>query len=185
MARVVAYLRVSTAEQTTDNQLHRILERYPHAEVHTEVMSGTKRRPVLEALLASLERGDTLISLSIDRLGRRVVEILQLLEGLEKRGVIVQTLRENLDMSTPIGRMVLTVMASVASLERELMAERTRTALAARKAAGVRLGRPKSFSPEKRATIVKLRAEGMKLKEIGVTVGLSVSRVSEVLKEAA
>jgi putative DNA-invertase from lambdoid prophage Rac len=80
------YSRVSTGKQDTANQLARLRELYPTAPIYEETASGAKRRPVLEGLLARLQKGDYLVVAALDRLGRKTSEILALIENLEKRG---------------------------------------------------------------------------------------------------
>lgn len=144
------YARVSTDTQTTDGQLTTITKAFPQASVVTETASGAKSRPILKALLGELNEGDTLIVAALDRLGRRTSEVLAIIEDLDQRGVILKSLREGVDYSTPVGRLVTQVLCSVAELERNLISERTKAGLEAAKAQGKQLGRPRG---EKHARI--------------------------------
>lgn len=180
----VIYSRVSTDKQDTENQLSRLREMHPDASVVEETASGAKRRPVLEGLLASLQKGDLLIVASLDRLGRRTSEVLRLIEDLERRGVILKSIREGVDYSTIAGRLVTQILVSVAEMERGLISERTKAALAAKKAKGMKLGREPIYSLATIARAKEMRAGGALLKDIARETGMSVSRVFEVTNQA-
>ena len=139
------YSRVSTDKQETQNQLSKLKELFPGAAVFEEVSSGAKARPVLQTLLASLHSGDILIVAALDRLGRRTSEVLALIEDLERRGVILKSIREGVDYSTIAGRLVTQILCACAEMERRLISERTKMALEARRKAGVKLGGPAKF----------------------------------------
>lgn len=179
------YSRVSTGKQDTGNQLASLRERYPNASIVEETASGAKERPLLAKLVAGLDTGDTLIVAALDRLGRRTSEILALIEGLDKRGITVISVREGADFSTPVGRMIMTVLLSVAQLERDLIGERTRMALQAKKAKGVKLGGPVKYGTEVVEKVRLLRNQGLTMRAIAVQVGLSASRVCELCQDAA
>ena len=116
------YSRVSTGRQDTANQLAKLRELYPAATVFEETASGAKRRPILESLLQLLKEGDQLIIAALDRLGRRTSEILALIEDLERRGVVLKSLREGLDYSSISGKLVTQILAACAEMERGLIA---------------------------------------------------------------
>lgn len=179
------YSRVSTGKQDTGNQLAALRERYPTAAIIEEVASGAKERPLLTKLVSGLDRGDTLIVAALDRLGRRTSEILALIEGLDRRGVTVISVREGADFSTPVGKMIMTVLLSVAQLERDLIGERTRLALAAKKAKGVKLGGPAKYGPEVVARVRELRGQGATFRAIAAEAGISVGHVHDLCKQPA
>ena len=176
------YSRVSTDKQSCDGQVGALKELYPDAQVHEETASGVKARPVLASLFERLRPGDMLIAWSLDRLGRRTSEILVLLEQLETRGVVVRTQREGVDMSTPIGKLIVSVLLSVAQLERDLISERTKVGLAAKRAQGIVGGRRPTITAEQLAEIRQMRAKGMQLKAIAAQHGVSVARISQLCK---
>lgn len=136
------YTRVSTDGQTTDPQSLKLSERYPDAEVISEVASGGKNRPMLMALIGAMVCGDTLIISSLDRLGRKTIDVLTLIEGLVAKGITLISLREGVDYSTIAGRIVTQIMVSIAEMERELISERTKAGLISARAKGSKLGRP-------------------------------------------
>ncbi len=181
MAQYV-YARVSTQSQETENQIAHLRRVYPDAAFISETASGAKVRPELESLVRKLQRGDELIVSSLDRLGRKTSEILVLIESLEKRGVILKSLREGLDYSTVSGRLVTQILISVSELERSLISMRTKSALAAKRLKGIVGGRPRIHSEEKVARARALRAEGKSLSAISQLVGISKTRLHQLLK---
>lgn len=176
------YSRVSTGKQDTANQLAKLRELYPTAKVFEETASGAKRRPVLESLLHTLQAGDQLVVAALDRLGRRTSEILALIEDLEKRGVILKSLREGVDYSTIAGKLVTQILAACAEMERGLIASRTRDALAAKRAQGIVGGRRPTFTQDTVERVKALRAEGFSCRDVAAMTGMSASRVSQVCK---
>lgn len=178
------YSRVSTDKQETQNQLTHLKELFPGAAVFEEVASGAKARPVLQTLLGSLQKGDTLIVAALDRLGRRTSEVLALIEDMERRGVVLKSIREGVDYSTIAGRLVTQILCACAEMERRLISERTKLALEARKKAGVRLGAPSKFDADTVTKVRELRAAGMPVREVAMLTGMSASRVSQLCKAA-
>lgn len=176
-----AYCRVSTSDQEHDAQIHAITTQYPHAQLVTEKASGGKTRPVLDALLTQMRSGDRLIISSLDRLGRSTLDVIGKIELLTKRGVVLICLREGVDYSTPAGRLVLQVLASCAELERNLISARTKAALTAAKARGVKLGTPRRISDDVRNAVVSRRQAGATFKAIARELGLSKSTVQRIL----
>lgn len=175
------YSRVSTDGQSVEPQLHELRQLYPNATIFQEVASGIRSRPILHQVLQHLRDGDQLIVYSLDRLGRNTAEILALLEDLHRRGVHVVSKREGLDYSTPTGRLVCQVLVSVAELERNLISERTKVALAALKASGKQLGRRPSITPEQIEKAKALIAEGASLRAAAAEVGVSHARLSQLV----
>lgn len=176
------YSRVSTEKQQIENQLSKLRELFPNAAIVEEVGSGIKARPELAALLSRLVQGDTLIVAALDRLGRRTSEILAIIEDLERRGVILKSIREGVDYSTICGKLVTQILCSVAEMERNLISERTRLALAAKKKAGVKLGGRPKYSPEVIDQVRELRLQGATVREVAKITGVSASRVSQLGK---
>ncbi|WP_445168769.1 recombinase family protein [Mycolicibacterium sp. Dal123E01] len=124
MPKNVAYARVSTARQTTDQQVA-ALAKDGCDPIFTETMSGKRNdRPQLAAALAELEQGDTLTVWKLDRLGRDALQMLATVKELHDRGIVVRSLTDGLDSSTECGRMVLGILAHVAEYEVALKNER-------------------------------------------------------------
>jgi len=140
--RLIGYARVSTDEQGTDPQLDE-LRAAGCATILEEHASGADRsRPVLAALLHDIRAGESLVVVRLDRLARSVSHLLAVIEQLEAAGAHFRSLRDPIDTSTPQGMFSLQVLGAVAQLERALIAERTKSGLAAARARGRIGGNP-------------------------------------------
>lgn len=159
------YARVSTGDQKHDLQVD-ALEKGGCTEIVTEVMSGAKQLVLRDALLGRLETGDELVVWRLDRLGRSTLDVLEQLQDLQARGVRFRTLEGDFDTNTPMGRAMLTIMASLAELERETLRERVRSGLEAARRRGAELGRRRSLNHSQREQIVTWRAEGQSWRQI-------------------
>ncbi len=152
MSRVFAYCRVSTAEQTTDNQVQEIAAAgfniTPQRTV-TETVSGSvaaSERAGFSKLIDRLESGDVLVVTKLDRLGRNAMDVRATVEALTGLGVRVHCLAlGGTDLTSPAGKMTMGVIAAVAEFERDLLIERTQAGLARAKSEGKTLGRPQAL----------------------------------------
>lgn len=179
------YARVSGDSQTTDPQLHTLKKRFPRASVVTETASGAKARPMLKTLIEQLEEGDTLIVYALDRLGRRAVEVLSMIDELEQAGVNLISVREGVDYSTPIGKLVTQILVSVAEMERNLIVERTKAGLAAARSKGRIGGRPRTISDRTIERGIRLvKEEGYTIRKAAAEVGVSYPYLSMALRSA-
>ncbi|MBP7392712.1 MAG: recombinase family protein [Zoogloea sp.] len=160
MSSTVAYARVSTDDQTCENQRRTISARYAVGKWFTDDgVSGAvaaTERPALAALLAYVREGDVVIVAAIDRLGRNTIDVLNTVEALKTKGVSVVSMREGFDLATPAGKLMLTMLAAVAELERENLKTRQLAGLERAKAEGKALGRSKSIDD---AAVSAWRAE--------------------------
>lgn len=144
----IGYARVSTPDQLLRRQVD-ALTAAGCRRVFREKLSGRNaERPELWNCLDFLSPGDTLVVTELSRLGRSLHDLLALVAGLRKRGIGFTSLHEDLDTTTPGGRLVFHVFAALAEFIRELIVEGTREGLAAARANGVRLGRPPALTPE-------------------------------------
>ena len=138
-------------------------------------MSGAKRaRPELERTLDHLRAGDTLVVWKLDRLGRSVKDLVEMVGELEGRGVHFQSVTDNIDTSSPAGRFFFHVMASLAQMERELLIERTRAGLDAAKAQGRVGGRKRAMTESKLESARKLLAAGAAPRDVAADLGVSL-----------
>ncbi len=145
---LVGYARVSTREQNLDRQ-HRALKTAGCIRIFTDKASGkTADRAELTACLDYLRSGDTLVVTSLDRLARSLADLITLVGQLRADGIGFRSLHENLDTTTPGGRLVFHVFAALAEFIRELIVEGTKEGLDAALARGQRLGRPPALTPE-------------------------------------
>lgn len=147
MGDVIGYARVSTDEQTTANQRHAIEERYNVSKWFTEeAVSGITKaadRPAMGALINYVREGDTVVVVAIDRLGRNTIDVLSTVEELKAKGVSVVSMREGFDLSTSAGKLMLTMLAAVAELERENIKARQMAGIERSRREGKHLGREK------------------------------------------
>lgn len=153
MSRVFAYCRVSTSDQTTENQLQEIAGAgftvAPQRAI-TETISGSveaSQRPGFASLLVKMEAGDVLVVTKLDRLGRNAMDVRATVDRLEAAGIRVHCLAlGGMDLTSPAGKMTMGVINAVAEFERDLLIERTQAGLSRAKAEGKTLGRPQSLS---------------------------------------
>jgi DNA invertase Pin-like site-specific DNA recombinase len=170
MGRVALYARVSTQDQTVENQLHALRD-WARArgyevvgEYTDEGISGAKgrdKRPALDAVMRDATRGkfDMLAATALDRLGRNLRHLVGLFAELEALRVDVFVQNMALDTSTPVGRLTFNVMGAFAEFERELIRERTRLALGRARRNGKRLGRPTVGPTTERQIVALLEAK--------------------------
>lgn len=179
--RAALYARVSTVDQTTDNQILE-LRRYAEARNWTateyldEGVSGTKeRRPALDRLLtdARRRRFDVLVVWRLDRLGRSLKHLIVTLDELHALGVAFVSLNEGIDATTPAGRLQMAVLGAIAQFERERIVERVKAGLARARAQGTRLGRRRQRINERDLE----RVAGLSVREAAKALKVPASRV--------
>src|SRR6188472_1376372 len=148
----IGYARISTGEQTLDLQLD-ALTTAGCGKVYQETASGAKAdRLVLEDVLGYLRQGDTLVVWRLDRLGRSLKHLIEVVAALAERGIGFKSLTEQIDSTTPGGKLIFHVFGALAEFERDLIRERTQAGLAAARARGWRGGHPHvaAFQDEKK-----------------------------------
>lgn len=178
------YARVSTADQDASAQLDALRRAgVPADRIVTDHASGARAdRPGLARLLDQLEAGDGLTVWKLDRLGRSLSHLVQVVEQLGERGVEFRSLTEALDTTSPAGRLLFHIIGSVAEFERDLVRERTRAALAAARAKGRPLGRPSRVTPEQYRLIHQMAGAQATQGRIAATTGLSRAVVGRVIR---
>lgn len=182
---LVGYARVSTQDQKPELQLD-ALRRAECERVFEEKASGAQRdRPELKAALDYLREGDTLVVWKLDRLARSLKQLIETVEALEERNIGFRSLTENIDTTTPGGRLVFHIFGALAEFERSIIRERTSAGLAAARARGKVGGRPPALS-EADLTVAKamLADESIPVKEIAQRLGVSVSTLYKHLPAA-
>lgn len=189
MARTFAYCRVSTLEQSTDNQVREIAASGFFVEpqrVVAETVSGStpaRERKGFAKLLDRLERGDVLVVTKLDRLGRNAMDVRATVEALAAEGVRVHCLAlGGVDLASAAGKMTMGVIAAVAEFERDLLVERTQSGLQRAKAAGKRLGRPAALTTEQQAVVREQRASGASLGVLAKQFGVSRAAIQRAEK---
>lgn len=149
MSATIAYARVSSDGQSVEAQQHAINQRYNVSDdgwFTDEATSGTTKalaRKGFAALFSYARKGDTVIVAAIDRLGRNTIDVLETVEALKAKGVTVISMREGFDLSSPTGKLMLTLLAGVAELERENIRARQMAGIEKAKSDGRKLGAPK------------------------------------------
>jgi DNA invertase Pin-like site-specific DNA recombinase len=171
---LVGYARVSTLDQNLDLQ-RTALNRAGCGKIYEDRMSGTRaERPGLKLTLEVLREGDTLVVWKLDRLGRNVKGLVDLVNQLAERGVQFKSLTDSIDTGTPSGRFFFHVMASLAQMERELIIERTRAGLIAAREQGRIGGRKRIMTDSKIESAKTLLASGLTPKEVARNLGVSI-----------
>lgn len=183
---VFGYGRVSTAEQTADNQRLEI-ERAGYAVEYwfADVVSGkahASQRAQFSLMQAKLRKKDTVVVSKLDRLGRDAPDVLTTIKTLAGLGVEVVVLQlGKLDLTSPAGKLMLAMLAAVAEMERDLIVERTQAGLARAKAEGKSLGRPSKLTQEQRRAIVEGHARKQSISSLAKQFGVSRSTVLTVV----
>ena len=144
----IGYARISTEDQKLDLQ-HDALRATGCEKIFDETASGASTRlPFREELLDYARRGDTVVVWKLDRLGRSLRDLIEVVNTLGGRGVGLRSLHESIDTTTPAGKLTFHVFGALAEFERDVMRERTRAGLLAARKRGKKLGRPRSLSRE-------------------------------------
>ncbi len=192
MARTFAYCRVSTAGQTTDNQVREIEAAGFAVEakrVIVETVSGSvaaMERKGFARLVDRLESGDVLLVTKLDRLGRNAMDVRATVDRLASEGIRVHCLAlGGVDLTSPAGRMTMQVIAAVAEFERDLLVERTQAGLSRAKAEGKALGRPTALTPEQQADVRQRRAAGTSLGVLAKEYGVARSSIQRAEQRPA
>jgi DNA invertase Pin-like site-specific DNA recombinase len=182
---VAVYLRVSTGQQSVDQQRDVIAAAgLVPDRVFTDTASGRagSDRPGWTECMGWLREGDHLIVAAVDRLGRSVREVATALYELTTRGVHVRSLREGVDTSTPTGRAVVSIMATIAELELELGKERRAASREARIARGLAATRPMKLDAAQQKRLMRLYQQGEPVSELTSMFGVSRSTLFRTLK---
>ncbi len=171
---LIGYARVSTQDQNLDLQTE-ALTKAGCKRIFNDKISGSRaERPGLTKALEMLREGDTLIVWKLDRLGRSVKNLVDLVGELHKQGIQFKSLTDAIDTGTPSGRFFFHVMASLAEMERELIVERTRAGLDVARQLGRKGGRKPKMTDSKIESAKKLLASGVPPKDVAKNLGVSV-----------
>lgn len=170
MSRIFAYVRVSTSDQETENQIQEIKAAGFDVEPHRiikDIVSGSRaiaQREGFKILLNKVEKGDVLIVTKMDRLGRNAIDVSMTVNMFEKMGVKVHCLAlGGVDLTSSAGQLTMGVINTVAQFERDLLIERTQSGLKRAKEQGKKLGRPRVLSKEKERDILQKIAQGISI----------------------
>ena len=190
--RVLAYCRVSTTDQTTENQVLEIAAAgfaINGRRIVEETISGSvpaEQRPGFQRLMDKLESDDVLVVTKLDRLGRNAMDVRSTVEKLAHVGVRVHCLAlGGVDLTSPAGKMTMGVIAAVAEFERDLLIERTQSGLKRAKSEGKTLGRPFTLSDEQKQGVRNDLAMGMSVSAIARKFATSRQTIMRVRDEGS
>lgn len=170
---LVGYARVSTIDQDTALQLD-ALKRAGVRRVYQDKGSGIGPRPQLQAAIARLRAGDTLVVWKLDRIARSLPDLLSVIQRLRDAGATIRSLTEPIDTSNPIGEFTLQVLGAVAQLERSMIRERIIAGQVAAMRRGVVIGgRPRLLGPDEVSKAKRWRSAGASWPVIGARLGVS------------
>jgi DNA invertase Pin-like site-specific DNA recombinase len=189
--RVAIYCRVSTDLQTNETQESQLrdyckMKGWSDIEVFIDDgVSGTRRsRPELDHMLSRVRNKefDAVMVWRFDRASRSTKQLLELLEEFQKLGVDFISLREQIDTSTPAGKLMFTMVSGFAQFERDLISERTKAAMQEAKKRGVKYGRDKKYDHSK---VIQMKKEGFNINQISEQLGISGCQARKIIREAA
>ena len=184
------YARVSTGQQTTENQRleleqagYQIATDFWFADEGVSGKVSAAQRPAFKLMLSQIRRGESLVVSKLDRLGRDSIDVLQTVRQLADRGikVIVHQLG-NTDLTSPAGKLLLSMLAAVAEMERDLLIERTQAGLQRAKVEGKALGRPSRTTPNQRAEIQHRLSAGESASALAKLYSISRGSVNSIKK---
>jgi DNA invertase Pin-like site-specific DNA recombinase len=180
----IGYARVSSYGQSLDVQL----EKLSHCDrVFKEKQSGrsTDKREQLALCLDYVRDGDTLVVTKLDRLARSTRDLLNILNSLEKKQVKLNVLDQQIDTSTPSGRLLVTLLGSIAEFENDLRRDRQMDGIAHARKSGVKFGRKKSLTDAQVVEMRQKRTEGLLIKDLMTHYSLSKASVYRALSVTA
>lgn len=177
---IIGYARVSTEDQHLDAQIAALKEAGAE-RIFADKISGSKRkRPELDKMLEQLRRGDVVLVTKYDRLARSLTDLLEIVSQVEANEAGFRSLAEDIDTTTPSGRLIFHVFASIAQFERERIRERTMEGLEAARKKGRIGGRPPALSEDQKAEVLRLKNEGRAMKDIAALFKVSLATVKRV-----
>lgn len=170
------YARVSKNDQSLDVQIQKLTAAGCN-EIFQEKISGAKdNRVQLNLLIGKLRKGDTICVVRLDRLGRRMIKLIDLINGFKVKGIEFISLENNIDTTTPMGMLLFSMCAAFSEMERELIKERVKAGLDAAHSKGRKGGRPKALTTDKLKTLKSLmQSEEFSVTKICIMVGISRS----------
>ena len=171
---LIGYARVSTQDQNLALQSEALIKAGCQRVFDDKISGSQSERPGLAKMLEMLREGDTLVVWKLDRLGRSVKGLVDLVGALHQQGIHFKSLTDSIDTSTPSGRFFFHVMASLAEMERELTVERTRAGLEIARQLGRKGGRKRLMTASKVESAKKLLANGVPARDVAKNFGVSI-----------
>jgi len=180
---IIGYARVSTEDQELNRQID-ALKLFGVEEIFQEKITGTKNdRPELNKVKLRARAGDTIVVESLSRLGRSSKDLLNLIDEWDKKGIKLVSLKENIDTTTPTGKLLTTVLSAICQFERDITVQRTNEGLKAARARGRQGGRPRTDSRKVEKAIKLYNAKTHSVKEITSITGISHATLYRALKK--
>jgi len=182
----IGYARVSTEDQCLELQLTALRKAgCDHIEQDHGVSGASTRRQGLDRVLAALKAGDTLVVWKLDRLGRSLAHLIELVATFKSKGIGFKSLTEGIDTSTAMGEFTFHIFGALAQFERALISERTLAGMKVAKASGIHCGRPAALTPTQTNHAAEQRANGKSLREIARILRVSHMAVARALERQA
>ncbi len=177
---LIGYARVSTEDQKLDLQTDALgREGVAANRIYSDKASGGPgvNRPGFAAAMKACRKGDTLVVWKLDRLGRSLIEVLEVCQRLERKGAGLRVITDKIDTTTAMGRFVLHILAALGEMERGLIVERTKAGLAAAKARGRVGGRKRTVTAEQEAQAIAMLRAGNSIPSVADAIGVSKSLI--------
>ena len=177
------YARVSTQEQNLDLQLDE-LQKFGVDRIYQEKITGIKKdRPELDELLKVLRKGDTVVVWKLDRIGRSMKHLIELIDDYNKKGIEFVSLKENINTSSATGKLIFNIFASLAEFERDMISERTKAGLQSARARGRKGGRPKIGNGKNALALKMYDSKEYSIGEIVKATGISKATLYRRIRE--
>jgi DNA invertase Pin-like site-specific DNA recombinase len=180
----IGYARISTNEQNLSLQVDALEKANCEKIFHDQISGAKTKRPGLNEALTYLRDGDVLVVWRLDRLGRSLKHLIELVNNLEEQGIGFQSLQESIDTTTSGGKLIFHIFGALAEFERNLIQERTQAGLAAARARGKTGGRPKALDTKKTELLYRLYDEkNHSIQEICDLISVSKTTLYSYLRE--
>ena len=180
----IGYARVSTREQTLENQLSRLADAGCEMFFEERISGAARRRPKLDAMLEQLRKDDVVVVTKLDRLARSTAELLRIAEVLNGKSAGIQSLDEPwADTTSPSGKMIMTVFGGIAEFERSLILARTQEGREAARARGVAFGRPSKLQDDQKKLVLELVNTGKSISAVARTFNVHPATIYRCINE--
>ncbi|TYS87722.1 recombinase family protein [Rossellomorea aquimaris] len=175
MGRKLGYARVSTKDQKLELKIDSLIEAgVEERDIFKEKITGSKKeRPALEQLMEYVEPGDTIVVWKLDRMGRSIRHLIELMEHFKEQNIAFVSLQENIDTSSTTGKLIFNIFASFSEFERDMIIQRTKAGLEAARARGNKGGRPKKDEAAIKRALKLYHSKEYSIKEIAEMTGVS------------
>jgi DNA invertase Pin-like site-specific DNA recombinase len=181
----IGFMRVSTSNQNFGSQRD-FLEDYGCDKIFCEKVSGgldTNQRLELQKCLEFVREGDEVVVTKLDRLARSTLHLTQIASDLDKRGINLVVLQQNIDTKTPTGKLLFNMLSSIAEFELSLRGERVRDGVRKARQNGVKFGRKRKLTDTQITEMMKLREDGVLIRELSEKYGISNDSVYRLMRQ--